>query len=343
MNARNYRRYRLALALAVLMLVSLACGEATPTSEDEVRTATPDVAVTQAPTEQETAAPEPTLAPTNAPEPQPLYLGDIVEQYDYLLSALSVEDPTTPGMFYEPEAGKKLVAVEIIVGNVSGEMLSVNPLNATLLDSDGFIYQPELAGREGQIVTVDLDPGEKARGWVAFELPEGATAASIKYAVEAFGNKVLQADLTPPPDGYVPDTAALAILPAPLESGLGDVVEQDGYSLSATAVEDPTTPGMFYEAKEGYKLVAVEILVGNESGEALSVNPLYAVLVDNNGFVYQLELGGRDDQLATVDLNAGERVQGWVAFELPMDASPVSIKYQVGMFPSKFLQAGLTE
>jgi hypothetical protein len=267
----------------------------------------------------------------------------VVEQYGYLLSAVAVEDPTTPGMFYEPESGKKLIAVEIIVGNVSGEALSVNPLYATLLDSEGFTYQPELAGRDGQIVTVYLGPGEKARGWVAFEVPEGATAASIKYAVDAFGSKVLQTSLTQPPEGYVPDTEALSVMPPEPQAKLGDVFEQYGYSLSATAVEDPTTPGMLYEAREGYKLVAVEIVISNMSGEVLSVNPLNAILVDSNGFVYQPELAGRDEQIATVDLNVGEKVKGWVAFSVPEDAIPASVKYAVEVFSSKFLQAGLTK
>jgi hypothetical protein len=309
----------------------------------KVSTATTEAVETQALSEQATNTPEPTTAPTNTPEPQPLYLGDIVEQYGYLLSAVTVEDPTTPGMFYEPESGKKLVAVEIVVGNVSGETLSVNPLNATLLDSEGFTYEPELAGREGQIVTIDLNPGEKARGWIAFEVPEEATIASIKYAVETFGSKVLQTSLTLPPDGYVPNTEALSILPPSPEAGLGDVFEQYGYSLSATTVEDPTTPGMLYKAKEGYKLVAVEIVVGNVSGETLSVNPLYATLVDSNGFVYQAELAGRDGQLATIDLNTGEKAKGWVAFEVPENATLASIKYLVEMFSNKFLQVGVIE
>jgi len=344
---RNIRRYAPAFVLAILILGVLACGETTPTSEPKVSTATLESAETQAPSEQATNTPEPTLepmeAPTDTPKPQPLYLGDVVEQYGYLLSAVAVEDPTTPGMFYEPESGKKLIAIEIIVGNISGEALSVNPLYATLLDSEGFIYQPELAGRDGQIVTVYLGPGEKARGWVAFEIPEGATAASVKYAVDVFGSKVLQTSLTQPPEGHAPDTEALSVMPPEPQAILGDVFEQYGYSLSATSIEDPTTPGMFYEAKEGYRLVAVEIVIGNVSGEVLSVNPLNATLVDSNGFVYQPELAGRDEQIATVDLNVGEKAKGWVAFSIPEDATPTSVKYVVEMFSDRFLQAGLTK
>ncbi len=122
---------------------------------------------------------------------------------------------------------------------------------------------------------------------------------------------------------------------------LGNTVEQYGYSLSSAAVEDPTTSGMFYEAKKGYKLVAVEIVVGNVSGETLSVNPLDTILVDSNGFVYKPTLAGRDRRLTAVHLNTGEKVKGWVAFEIPEDAIPASIKYLVETFSNKFLQADL--
>jgi len=57
---RNARRYIPVLVLAVLILVSLACGETTPTSEPRVSTATPEAAETQAPSEQATNTPEPT-------------------------------------------------------------------------------------------------------------------------------------------------------------------------------------------------------------------------------------------------------------------------------------------
>ena len=84
---------------------------------------------------------------------------------------------------------------------------------------------------------------------------------------------------------------------------------------------------MFYTPKQGYKLVAVEIVLGNVSGsEALSVNPLYTYLVDSNGFVYDAELGGKDDQINTIDLAIGEKAKGWVTFTIPENASPFSIK-----------------
>jgi hypothetical protein len=67
---RNTPRHIPALALAILVLVSLACGETTPTSGPRVGTATPEAAETQAPSEQPTSTPSsPTAAPTSTPLP----------------------------------------------------------------------------------------------------------------------------------------------------------------------------------------------------------------------------------------------------------------------------------
>lgn len=345
MKTQRFSKLIVVCILVVLLALSLACGETTPTSEPKVSTATPATSDTQAPAATEASAPATDApAPTNTPEPKPQYLGDVIEDYGVLLSAAAIEDPATPGMLYQAEAGKRLVAVEIIVGNVSGDSISVNPLNATLLDSEGFTYQPELAAYDGgQIATIGLSSaGEKVRGWIAFQVPENAELASIKYSVESFGNKFLQASLVQPPDDYSPDIQRLSITPTNALPKLGDLVEQFGYSLSAVTVEDPTKPGMLYKSKQGYKLVAVEIVLGNVSGDTLSVNPLNAVLVDTEGYVYTTELASRDGQIDTIDLSTGEKVKGWIAFEIPENAVPASIKYNTQVLSSNYIQTGLT-
>lgn len=350
MSINNTNRFKpMLLVLSIIFLTTLACGQSTSQTGTTPISTTVSTGVSDLPTSTIEATtsidtPQPSLTPEEPKESKTLYLTDVVEQYGYLLTALTVEDPTTPGMFYEAEDGKKLVAVEIILGNISGNPLSVNPLYATLVDTEGFIYQPELAGREDQILTITLSSGEKAKGWIAFEVPENVTLSSIKYAIELFGSRVLQSSLTPPPDGYLPDTSSLSILPPSPETALGGVNENYGYSLSATNVENPTTPGMFYTVREGFKLVAVEIILGNESGiETLSANPLYAVLLDDSGYVYEPELAGRDGQIVTADLGIGERVKGWVAFEIPENATPASIKYLVEIFSDNYLHVSLID
>jgi hypothetical protein len=345
------KRWLALVAILVFVVSAWACGSSDrePTERPEPASTKPYLEATAIPTETQEVEPTagPEAEPTEEPKPRPAetYLGDVVEAHGMLLAALTVEDPTTPGMLYEATEGKKLVAVEIIVGNLSDEPLSVNPLNATLLDSEGFVYEPELGGREGglQLTALALSYGEKVRGWIAFELPDGAIAASIKLAVSIFGDDFVRASLAPPPAGHEAYTAPLSILPPPPSIGLGATHEEYGYSLSASALEDPCTSTMFYEPTAGLKLVAVEIIVGNVSGETLSLNPLNAVLVDDRGFVYQLKLGSREGQLATFDLEVGEKAQGWVAFEVPEPATPASVKYFVSLFEEEYLQVGLVE
>lgn len=299
-----------------------------------------------APEPEPTATPEPTSTPTPEP-PQEANLGDLFELDGYSLVALTVEDPAPPGLIYSPTEGTKLVAVEIVVGNVSGERITVNVLNATLLDVDGFTYVPELAGRDNQLILVDLEPGERVKGWAAFEVPEGTVPASVKYEASGFPEIVLQSNLTTA-DGEmvanpdVPLTASGDVEREPAVA-LGETAENDGYSLVVETLEDPAPHGLIYNPTEGTKLVAVEIVVGNESGEQITVNALNTILIDTNGYLYEAELAGRDGQIELVDLNAGERVRGWVAFEIPENATPESVRYQVTGFPIVELRANVSE
>lgn len=275
-------------------------------------------------------------------------LGELVEQDGYSFVAVTVEDPATPGDLYTPEEeNTKVVAVEVIVGNVSGERITVNPLNATLVDTEGFTYQPALAGREGQIALVDLEPGERVKGWIAFEVSESSEPSTIKYSVTNFPDLTLTSGLQtaegePVANADVPLTASGAV-ERDVPAALGETVERDGYSLTAESVEDPTTPGTLYTPEEGKKLLAVQIVVGNESDKVISVNPLNTFLVDTDGYVYTAELGGRDGQINTTDLSPGERVRGWVAFEVPEGATPESVRYRISGTPLVELQTGLSE
>jgi hypothetical protein len=336
----------------VFITVSLACGGTTPTSTISTATSVPGVVqptskpgVVQ-PTSNPVAATATQVPPTQIPATPTTapkyYLGDTVQNSGYVLTALTVADPATPGMLYSPETGKKLVAVEIIIGNVSGDVLSSNPLNAILIDDGGFVYQEDIGSVDGEIASLSLNPGEQTKGWVSFKIPDTAKAAGIKYSSDILGTNVLQSPLTPPPSGHTP--VIVTITPSLPASKLGDVVEQSGYSLSASKVEDPTTPAMFYTAKSGYKLIGVQIVLTNVSGaDKFSSNPMYAYLVDSNGFVYSDELMGRDGQIDSLDLSTGEKAQGWVSFTLPEKATPAYIKYEIQGFSGQFLIAGLTK
>ncbi|MBN2391641.1 MAG: DUF4352 domain-containing protein, partial [Anaerolineae bacterium] len=110
------------------------------------------------------------------------------------------------------------------------------------------------------------------------------------------------------------------------------------------SVEDPVqNPSRFYEPEEGTRLVAIEFIVGNISGETFSSNVLYAVLVDTQGFVYGAETGLLDigKQMELLDVNQGEKVKGWAGFSVPEDVVPAYFRYAIRGSAEKTLVVGL--
>jgi hypothetical protein len=54
-------------------------------------------------------------------------------------------------------------------------------------------------------------------------------------------------------------------------------------------------------------------------------------------------LGGRDGQIDALDLNTGEKAQGWVSFKIPENATPAYLKYQLQFFTGDYMETGLSE
>lgn len=358
MKNQFHKIYLLTIPATILILATLACGGTSPNEEATISTATsqpqPEVVVqteppidqpvdTQVPTEAPTNTPVPTIAPTDTPEPESAFLGDALEESGYLLSALSIEDPAKPGVLYQPESGKRLIAVDAVVGISSGNPISVNPLYFVLVDNEGFTYSTELMGVDSQLITAFIVPGEKVRSLVAFKIPDGSTPATLKYDLEPFGGNSMEVSLLPPPEGHQPNTEVLSVMPAEPEAKLGDVYEQYGYSITASSVIDPAEPGVLYTPKEGHRLIAVETTIGNVSGDPITVNVLNTYLVDSNGYVYAAEMTGMDDEITLMELNPGEKVKGFVAFTIPETATPATIKYQLDALNYNFLESGLSQ
>ena len=352
---RSFKQLHIIIPLVLLLgILQLACASSTPSAAPTVNkqpantqeNAPAKATKPSVPTDTPVPAPTDTLEPTPTKAPAEQFLGDTIEQDGLILTAVQVADPAEPGMFYNLKEGERLVAVEIIVGNKSGETHSVNPLNATLVDTDGFVYTLELGGIDDQLAANEITSGEKVRGWVAFSIPETAGPAKLKYSASFFGGDAIVASLTPPPEGHMTTggkSVSAENTPSAPETYLGDTVEVDGYGLSVVDVQDPAEPGQFFTLDPDKKLVAVEIVISNIDGDDLSVNPLSATLVDNEGYTYQPELGGIGGmQIGLVTLSPGERIKGWVPFEIPPKSTVAAVKFNTDFFGNAFKTGALT-
>ncbi|MFG1701088.1 DUF4352 domain-containing protein [Nonomuraea sp. NPDC049309] len=100
-----------------------------------------------------------------------------------------VIDPATPaGDFLKPEAGKKLVAVELTLANTGQTDYDDTPLvSAWLIDHENHQYTPGLDRiREGQAFggSVSISGGDSRKGVVVFEVPQTARPAKLQYAIK---------------------------------------------------------------------------------------------------------------------------------------------------------------
>jgi hypothetical protein len=159
----------------------------------------------------------------------------MVEQSGYSLTALTVENPSTRySSLYVPQAGQKFVAVEVIVRNISGETFSSNPLNATLVDTSGFLYGAEAGIGEGDLELLDVNPGEQVRGWVGFVMPQDATPAGLRY--QFFGPGVtLQVGL----GATTASSASIESFSAPASDGATPTAT---VTATNTGVPSPSSP-----------------------------------------------------------------------------------------------------
>jgi len=111
----------------------------------------------------------------------------------YTLQIGKIEDPATPGWLAKLEVGQEIVAVEFIISNVAGKPLDIDPTRGVMVDTDGFSYRGDLGLRDGtELDIMTLNPGEKARGWIGFQVPAEAKVSYIKFALGGFGDATMQ-------------------------------------------------------------------------------------------------------------------------------------------------------
>lgn len=88
-----------------------------------------------------------------------------------------------PNEFSQPKAGNRFVAVEVLYENGGTETVSYNPFDWKLTDSAGFSYQQNYSGKEPALHSGDLAAGEKARGFITYEVPQSASGLALKLTL----------------------------------------------------------------------------------------------------------------------------------------------------------------
>ncbi|MEE1802264.1 DUF4352 domain-containing protein [Streptomyces sp. NPDC101062] len=184
-------RITVAAVAAVLLLTATACGGAdevtTKPNKPAAAAETADPAVEEV--TEEPAEPTPSKAEDAA-------IGDTItlkgfedgEQLD--VTVKKWVDPAKGGdEFFAPEDGNRWVGAQFELVNTGTKVYSDSPSNgAQVADTEGQRFGTTFADiTAGPSMTSDakVPPGEKALGWIVFEVPKGSKVATIQFAMNS--------------------------------------------------------------------------------------------------------------------------------------------------------------
>lgn len=117
---------------------------------------------------------------------RPHPVGELGHAHDYAMSVESAKDCPMEAPF-APKRGFVKVGLEVSIEGTSSLEVPVNPFYGTLVDAAGETYPSTLAGCEPGLPSVRLVLGQKARGFVTFEIPKAARKLELRYAPVVIG------------------------------------------------------------------------------------------------------------------------------------------------------------
>jgi hypothetical protein len=109
---------------------------------------------------------------------------------------------------------------------------------------------------------------------------------------------------------------------------VGQRIVQEGYALTVISVESASHYG-YLTADAGKKLIALDVLIESGADQGVNVNPFYFKIKDSEGYQYNVELFGKDPALGSQnDLPNGEKMRGWVTFQIPATSKGLIMSYE---------------
>lgn len=140
-------------------------------------------------------------------------------------------------------------------------------------------------------------------------------------------------DRTPSPVAVTTRTPAASSTSTPAATSTPSVKPKVGQTVTigdakytVNAVRD-NLPGTTYSTPEaGMRWVAFDVTI--EAVKPVNYNPFNFTLQDASAYVYDRGFvsGGPQPELSSGDLSAGEKVRGWIPFEVPADAKLTTLR-----------------
>lgn len=105
---------------------------------------------------------------------------------------------------------------------------------------------------------------------------------------------------------------------APTSGKLGQRIDHKGYIMTVATIDIADDFPAARKAREGNKLVAVELIVESGTRSGVHISPSHIRLVDGSSREYKPRTTGKAPILKEqFDIPKGTSVRGWLTFEVP--------------------------
>lgn len=119
--------------------------------------------------------------------------GERVEIWENEKWFLTISTPTTyasKGGYDYPNDGNKFVAIDVLYENLSDKQGTYDPANFELKDKEDYLYKRKYNGKEPVMEFNTLPAGQKARGFITYEVPVGVEISEVLYS-NLSGNTII--------------------------------------------------------------------------------------------------------------------------------------------------------
>ena len=126
---------------------------------------------------------------------------------------------------------------------------------------------------------------------------------------------------------------------------IGVTTEAKGSKYTVNEVRDNLPAVRFSAPKAGMRWVAIDVTQEGTATGPDSVNPFYFSVQDDAAFVYGYGFvpGAPEPTLTSGQLSAGQKVRGWIGFEVPAAAKLISVLVQPDPLGGTVIIADLTQ
>ena len=186
MTDRQRSKLTVPICAVFVLAVLLACKKDEKKAEETTAQAPPS------------AAPAPTPKAPDVSE-KLFKVGETAEADDYKLTVMKVDECTAKGYTIRPKKGNIYLGVEIMVESKADRQMFVSPIQGKLVDAEGITINHKFVYKSSCDPKLDpstrLAKGEKAKGWITFEVAKDAKGLKLSYTPGLYQAQTVKFDL----------------------------------------------------------------------------------------------------------------------------------------------------